>query len=133
MLLDRSVIKPIVAFLCLFNFDKQHFAVLYSIYVSKIKKYLLFKTLGAIRKLLKYYLIIFNIYDIVPRAVNAYLDKIPIPQLEQINTKIKHNRINSYSNIYGTENIAIAIISQNVGSAMRFLLRKISESEVAYE
>ena len=75
-------------------------------------------------KLWKYFLIIFNIYDIVPRAANVYRDKIPIPQLEQINITIKHTRINLFDNVSKVRSVTIAIVSQKVNSAVQFLLCK---------
>ena len=88
---------------------------------------------GINNKLLKYYLIITNLYDIVSRGVNAPRDKIPPPQLEQINTTIKHTRISLFENVSKViRNIAIAIVSQNASSAVYILLCKIFESEVIY-
>ena len=72
----------------------------------------------------EYLSIVKELFDIVLRAVNVYRGKIPIPQLEQINTTIKHNRINLFDNVFKDKDIAIAIASQNVNSAVHFLLCK---------
>ena len=87
-----------------------------------------------INYLINYLSIIKIIFDIVLRAVNAFWDKYPPPQLEQINTTIKHNRINLFDNVSSKKdrNVTIAIVSQNVNSAVRFLLCKILESGVIY-
>ena len=80
--------------------------------------------------------------------MNAHTgNKIPIPQLEQINTTtIEHNRIRLFDNVSlklrsfislgslkGFKDVTSAIVSQNANSAVYVLMRKISkESEVAY-
>lgn len=83
-----------------------------------------------------YYLsIIKELFDIVPRAVNAYYrDNISPPQLEQINTTTKHNRISLFDNVSSKKdrNVTIAIVSQNASSAVHILLCKILEGEVNY-
>ena len=82
--------------------------------------------------LINYLSIIKEIFDIVPRAVNAPRDKFPPPQLEQINTTIEHNRISLFDNVSNRGSIMIAVISQNASSAVHILLCKILEGEVAY-
>ena len=98
--------------------------------------------------LINYLSIIKVIFDIASRAVNAYRDKFPPPQLEQINTTIEHNRISLFDNVIwiykkilqlklqndnqNPNNITIAIVSQNASSAVHILLRKILDSEVIY-
>lgn len=72
----------------------------------------------------EYLSIVKELFDIVLRAVNVYRGKIPIPQLEQINTTIEHNRINLFDDVSKDRGIAIAIASQNVNSAVHFLLCK---------
>lgn len=93
---------------------------------------------SLINYLINYLSIIKVIFDIVSRAVNAYRDKLPPPQLEQINTTIKHNRISLFDNVSSKKdrNVTIAIVSQNASSAVRFLVcEKIKnnlDSEVNY-
>jgi hypothetical protein len=84
--------------------------------------------------LINYLSIIKVIFDIASRAVNAYRDKFPPPQLEQINTTIEHNRISLFDNVSYNEvgNVTIAIVSQNASSAVRFLVCRILDSEVIY-
>jgi hypothetical protein len=84
--------------------------------------------------LINYLSIIKVIFDIASRAVNAYKDKYPPPQLEQINTTIEHNRISLFDNVSYNEvgNVTIAIVSQNASSAVRFLVCRILDSEVIY-
>jgi hypothetical protein len=83
--------------------------------------------------LIGYLSVIKELYDIVPRAVNVYRDKLPPPQLEQINTIIKHNTVSLFDNVSNTGNIMIAVISQNANCAMHFLLCGNIGSGVAYE
>ena len=80
-----------------------------------------------IQWLINYLSIIKEIFDIVSRAVNAYRDIFPPPQLEQINTTIEHTRISLFDNVSKVlESITIAIVSQNANSAVHFLVcRKI--------
>ena len=87
-----------------------------------------------INYLINYLSIIKVIFDIVLRAVNASRDKFSPPQLEQINTTIKHNRISLFDNVSSKKdrNVTIAIVSQNVSSAVQFLLCKILDCEVNY-
>ena len=116
MHLDRSV-----------TMNNRCHSLVYSIFHQKINELLSYRfiqTIGIIFKLWKYFLIIFNIYDIVPRAANVYRDKIPIPQLEQINITIKHTRINLFDNVSKVRSVTIAIVSQKVNSAVQFLLCK---------
>jgi hypothetical protein len=82
--------------------------------------------------LINYLSIIKVIFDIASRAVNAYRDKFPPPQLEQINTTIEHNRISLFDNVPKVRSITIAIVSQNANSAVHFLLSRILGSEVVY-
>ena len=87
--------------------------------------------------LINYLSIIKVIFDIASRAVNAYRDKFPPPQLEQINTTIEHNRISLFDNVSLKprslislrslkcfRNVTIAIVSQNASSAVHILLCK---------
>ena len=87
--------------------------------------------------LISYLSIIKVLYDIVPRAVNEYwnrYNKIPPPQLEQINTTIEHNRISLFDNVSYNKvrSVTIAIVSQNASSAVCILLCKILGSGVVY-
>ena len=84
--------------------------------------------------LISYLSIIKELFDIVLRAVNAFWDKYPPPQLEQINTTIKHNRISLFDNVSSKKdrNVTIAIVSQNASSAVRFLVCRFLDSEVNY-
>ena len=125
MHLDRSV-----------TINNRCHSLVYYIFHQKINELLSCKfiqTMGIIFKLWKYYLIIFNIYDIVPRAANAYRDKILIPQLEQINITIKHTRINLFDNVSKVRSVTIAIVSQKVNSAVHFLLCKILKGGDVYD
>ena len=84
--------------------------------------------------LISYLSIIKELFDIVLRAVNAFWDKYPPPQLEQINTTIKHNRISLFDNVSSKKdrNVTIAIVSQNASSAVRFLVCRFLDCEVNY-
>ena len=108
MLLDRSIVINICSVIAVCRF------------LNVIKG-----VLGCIFLWIYEYLsIVKELFDIVLRAVNVYRGKIPIPQLEQINTTIEHNRINLFDNVFKDKDIAIAIASQNVNSAVHFLLCK---------
>ena len=91
-----------------------------------------FKKFKKVLWLISYLSIIKKIFDIVSRAVNAYLDKFPPPQLEQINTTIKHTRISLFDNVSKVRSVTIAIVSQNASSAVHFLLCENIEGEVNY-
>ena len=85
--------------------------------------------------LINYLSIIKELFDIVVRAVNDFWDIFLLPQLEQINTKIEHNRISLFDNVSSKKdgNVTIAIVSQNANSAVHILLCKILDSEVIYD
>ena len=82
--------------------------------------------------LISYLSIIKELFDIVLRAVNDFWNIFLLPQLEQINTTIKHNRISLFDNVSKVRNVTIAIVSQNASSAVRFLVCKILDCEVSY-
>lgn len=82
--------------------------------------------------LINYLSIIKVIFDIVLRAVNVYLENLPIPQLEQINITIKHTIISLFGSVSKISCVTIAVISQNANSFVYFLLCKKLEGEVAY-
>ena len=82
--------------------------------------------------LISYLSIIKELFDIVLRAVNDFWDIFLLPQLEQINTTIKHNRISLFDNVSKVRNVTIAIVSQNASSAVRFLVCEILDCEVSY-
>ena len=82
--------------------------------------------------LISYLSIIKELFDIVLRAVNDFWDIFLLPQLEQINTTIKHNRISLFDNVSKVRNVTIAIVSQNASSAVRFLVCEILDCEVNY-
>ena len=93
-----------------------------------------FKKFKKVLWLINYLSIIKEIFDIVPRAVNAPRDKFPPPQLEQINTTIKHRIISLFDNVSNkVGSTTIAIVSQNANCAVHILLCKILRSEVAYD
>lgn len=121
MLLDRSIaIKNMLGVAILLNFD------ILNGYLCCLFNYLK-------NYLINYLSIIKVIFDIVPRAVNVYSDKYPPPQLEQINTTIKHNRISLFDNVSSKDrNTTIAIVSQNANSAVDFCVCKNLEGEVNY-
>ena len=118
MLLDRSIATENMLYVAVrlsFNILNGH---LVCIFISLI---------NLINYLINYLSIIKIIFDIVLRAVNAYKDKYPPPQLEQINTIIKHNRISLFDNVSSKDrNVTIAIVSQNASSAVHFVLQRIS-------
>ena len=84
--------------------------------------------------LINYLSIIKVVFDIASRAVNDFWNIFLLPQLEQINTTIKHNRISLFDNVSYNEvrSVTIAIVSQNASSAVRFLVCRILDSEVNY-
>ena len=114
MLLDRSIAinRCIVAIRLNFNILNGILGCTLN-YLSKF----------LINYLMDYLSIIKIIFDIVSRAVNAYKEKILLPQLEQINTTIEHNRISLFDNVSYNEvrGVTIAIVSQNANSAVHFL------------
>lgn len=117
MFLDRNITVNIYNNAICFNFYK---------IINGILK-CVFKKLW----LINYLSIIKTIFDIVSRAVNALLDNIPIPQLEQINNTIKHNKISLFDYVSKARNVTIAVNSQNANFAVCFLLCKKRECEVA--
>ena len=117
MLLDRSIaIRNMLSNTIHFNFNVMNGLLRCSF-------------VWLINYLINYLSIIKIIFDIVSRAVNAFKDKYPPPQLEQINTTIKHNRISLFDNVSSKKdgNVMIAVISQNASSAVHFVMQKISQ------
>ena len=124
MFLNRNITMHRYSVAICFEFQRMINGILECVFIS-LSDFL-------INYLINYLSIIKIIHDIVPRAVNAYKDKYPPPQLEQINTTIEHNRISLFDNVSKVRSIAVAIVSQNANSAVRFLLCKILDSEVNY-
>ena len=84
-----------------------------------------------IKWLIDYLSIIKILFDIVSRAVEAYIRELK-PTARTNKRKIKYSEIRFLAIVVNTYNIAIAIARQKSSSAVHILLCKILEGEVAY-